>query len=202
MKFPFRVSSLLFPAVIFFTLSCLCVGASNATPRAVPAKTPSATRSSSSGTPDDAGAPASLAPGETAIPGPLRSFLRMAGISQQASPEEVLPLLARAVMMIGYQSSGMGGGKRTDRDKPPSSQRPTPASAPSRWSSSARAYATSTQIVAGVDTTGAAAVLHDLRIPLACVRIRQRRPTSTSTRPPTGSTERRTGTLRRRPRTS
>src|SRR5438552_6234987 len=32
---------------------------------------------------------------EVVIPGPLRSFLRMAGISQKVSSEEVLPLLAR-----------------------------------------------------------------------------------------------------------
>lgn len=41
---------------------------------------------------------------EVLIPGPLRSFLRMAGISQQVSPEEVLPLLARNVVLHGYQS--------------------------------------------------------------------------------------------------
>jgi hypothetical protein len=35
------------------------------------------------------------------IPGPLRSFLRMAGISQKSSPEEVLPLLARTVYIQG-----------------------------------------------------------------------------------------------------
>ena len=38
-----------------------------------------------------------------AIPGPLRSFLRMAGISQKISAEEVLPLLARNVAVEGYQ---------------------------------------------------------------------------------------------------
>jgi hypothetical protein len=38
------------------------------------------------------------------IPGPLRSFLRMAGISQKVVPNEVLPLLARTVYMRGYQS--------------------------------------------------------------------------------------------------
>jgi hypothetical protein len=38
-----------------------------------------------------------------AIPGPLRSFLRMAGISQKATPEEVLPLLARNVYLRGYE---------------------------------------------------------------------------------------------------
>jgi len=37
------------------------------------------------------------------IPGPLRSFLRMAGISQKVLPEEVMPLLARNVFVLGYQ---------------------------------------------------------------------------------------------------
>ena len=44
-----------------------------------------------------------------AIPGPLRSFLRMAAISQNVSPEEVLPLLAHNVVMEGYVQ------KRRDR---------------------------------------------------------------------------------------
>jgi hypothetical protein len=43
------------------------------------------------------------------IPGPLRSFLRMAGISQKVSPNDVLPLLARNVYLEGYQ-----GGDRTE----------------------------------------------------------------------------------------
>jgi hypothetical protein len=38
-----------------------------------------------------------------AIPGPLRSFLRMAGISQQVSPEEVVPILARNISLYGYE---------------------------------------------------------------------------------------------------
>ena len=46
---------------------------------------------------------------ETSIPGPLRSFLRMAAISQKITPEEVLPLLARNVVMSGYQ-----GGRPTE----------------------------------------------------------------------------------------
>ncbi len=37
------------------------------------------------------------------IPGPLRSFMRMAAISQKASLEDVLPLLSRNVFMQGYQ---------------------------------------------------------------------------------------------------
>jgi hypothetical protein len=40
------------------------------------------------------------------IPGPLRSFLRMAGISQKIHPEDVLPLLSRNVFTEGYQGRG------------------------------------------------------------------------------------------------
>jgi hypothetical protein len=40
--------------------------------------------------------------GTLSIPGPLRSFLRMAAISQKISPEEVAPLLARNVFQLGY----------------------------------------------------------------------------------------------------
>ena len=40
---------------------------------------------------------------EVFVPGPLRSFLRMAAISQKVTPEEVLPLLARNVVVSGYQ---------------------------------------------------------------------------------------------------
>ena len=40
---------------------------------------------------------------EVTIPGPLRSFLRMAGISQKVSREEVLPLLARNAFTEGYE---------------------------------------------------------------------------------------------------
>ena len=39
------------------------------------------------------------------IPGPERSFLRMAGISQMVRPEEVLPLLSRNVFVQGYEGS-------------------------------------------------------------------------------------------------
>src|SRR5215813_4890032 len=51
-------------------------------------------------------APSQEPPGELQIeiPGPLRSFLRMAGISQKVSPEEVLPLVARNAFMQGYRN--------------------------------------------------------------------------------------------------
>jgi hypothetical protein len=39
------------------------------------------------------------------IPGPLRSFLRMAGISQKVSQDEVVPLLAHNVFTQGYEGS-------------------------------------------------------------------------------------------------
>ena len=39
------------------------------------------------------------------IPGPQRSFLRMAGISQKVAPEEVLPLLSRNVFTEGFEGS-------------------------------------------------------------------------------------------------
>jgi hypothetical protein len=40
-----------------------------------------------------------------AIPGPLRSFLRMAGISQKALPAEVFPLLAHGIYQRGYRGT-------------------------------------------------------------------------------------------------
>ena len=39
------------------------------------------------------------------IPGPRRSFLRMAGISQKVASEELLPLLSRNVFTQGYQGT-------------------------------------------------------------------------------------------------
>ena len=43
------------------------------------------------------------------IPGPLRSFLRMAGVSQQVPVDGVLPMLARNVSLQGYE-----GGRQTE----------------------------------------------------------------------------------------
>jgi hypothetical protein len=40
-----------------------------------------------------------------AIPGPFRSFARMAAISAEAAPEDILPALARNVVTNGYQAS-------------------------------------------------------------------------------------------------
>jgi hypothetical protein len=43
--------------------------------------------------------------GTMEIPGPLRSFSRMAAIAQDAQPEEVVSAVARNVVMNGYQAS-------------------------------------------------------------------------------------------------
>lgn len=45
----------------------------------------------------------SSAESDITIPGPLRSFLRMSGISLKVSQAEVLPLVAHAVILQGYQ---------------------------------------------------------------------------------------------------
>ncbi len=58
--------------------------------------------------------PAPAAAASVAIPGPLRSFLRMAGISQKISIEEVLPLLARNIAVEGYQGRKDRTGRPTE----------------------------------------------------------------------------------------
>jgi hypothetical protein len=50
-------------------------------------------------------APLRPQPDQVVIPGPLRSFLRMAGISQKIPPEDVLPELARSVYSLGFNHS-------------------------------------------------------------------------------------------------
>lgn len=67
----------------------------------------SAAKAPEAGTPPMGAAAAEAPPptsGETiSIPGPLRPFLRMTGISQEVTPAEVLPMLARNVSLWGYQ---------------------------------------------------------------------------------------------------
>lgn len=43
--------------------------------------------------------------GEMIIPGPLKPFMRMAAISQQAAPDEILPFLARNIEINGYRGT-------------------------------------------------------------------------------------------------
>jgi len=67
------------------------------------------TWAASSGKPAKANAAPPAGTSEISIPGPLRSFLRMAGISQKISQDDVMPLLARNVYMQGYE----GGNRPT-----------------------------------------------------------------------------------------
>ena len=55
------------------------------------------------GTPPAAKPPGSE--GAATIPGPIRSFARMAALSPEADPADVLPALARNVVTNGYQAS-------------------------------------------------------------------------------------------------
>src|ERR1700741_598386 len=48
-----------------------------------------------------------------AVPGPLRSFLRMAGISQKVPPSDVLPLLSRNIFLEGYEGP-VSGSRQTE----------------------------------------------------------------------------------------
>ncbi len=47
--------------------------------------------------------PPEIPPETVIIPGPLRSFLRMAGMSQKAMPDEILPLLSQRVYLSGFR---------------------------------------------------------------------------------------------------
>lgn len=86
------------PAFFLTIFSCafgvLCVASWGAAPGNFPKPTQSRSAPSASSFPAE----------EAAIPGPLRSFLRMAAISQQVPPDQVLPLLARIVVVNGYQN--------------------------------------------------------------------------------------------------
>ena len=95
MKFSLRYQSAHIVAFLLVATCCTirtpAVGQTNSTDS-------SKTQASESRSPQ---APAS---GTLVIPGPLRSFLRMAGISQEVSVEEVLPMLARNASLYGYQA--------------------------------------------------------------------------------------------------
>ncbi len=96
MKFPLCFSILVVASV--FCSCCLSANAGDFADAAV--SNPSEAAATSS--PEDGPVAASS---EFMITGPLRSFLRMAGISQKITPEEVLPLLSRNVFTQGYEGS-------------------------------------------------------------------------------------------------
>ena len=98
----------------FLLTACLCASivlpANAQEPTAAPR---SITSSPSQLTPS----PATTADGTTEyvlLPGPLRSFLRMAALSQEIAPDEILPLLAHHIAVYGYEGSKTKAGKPTE----------------------------------------------------------------------------------------
>lgn len=83
------------PVFLFTALICMV-----ALPVVATAQRGSSQRGPTRNTPG--GSSLSRASQGVVIPGPLRSFERMAGISQKVPSDEVLPLLARNVFMQGY----------------------------------------------------------------------------------------------------
>ena len=96
MKLPLRL-----PVVVCMAALCLPVGAASGS------EAPVRTEEAAAGS-----VPAAAT--SAIIPGPLRSFLRMAAISQKIAPEEVVPLLARNVVMEGYRGAQNDSGKPTE----------------------------------------------------------------------------------------
>jgi hypothetical protein len=90
----------LYLAAPFAVLVCVCAGLTPNVRGAAPSARSSASEETGIQSPEAAMA---------TIPGPLRSFLRMAAISQKVSPEEVMPLLARNIFLTGYMGSGSKG---------------------------------------------------------------------------------------------
>ena len=81
------------PLVVLFSLlglSCLAGAQQSSSSAAVPPSAASAVEN------------AAVTSSQIVIPGPLRSFLRMAGISRGIAPEEVIPLMSRNVYTQGY----------------------------------------------------------------------------------------------------
>src|SRR5579859_312018 len=92
------VKSLYLFALLAFSLSnCSSFAATEELP---PASKPAPTVTLSTSEEDSVSPPAQFV-----IPGPLGSFLRMAGISQKITPEEVMPLLSRNVFAEGFEGS-------------------------------------------------------------------------------------------------
>jgi hypothetical protein len=102
MNSPFRLA-ILFVVGVLCVVCCPLAHAGSEVP---PVSSPSRESSGKSAAPGKTVAGAS---GSVTIPGPLRSFLRMASISQKAPLHDILALLARNVYTHGYQDK-----KRTE----------------------------------------------------------------------------------------
>ena len=84
------------------TLALVCIVTCCDLPAVAVLDSPATDTNEAAPTSSDASASSSF---KFPVRGPLRSFLRMAGISQQISAEDVLPLLARNVSTLGYQGN-------------------------------------------------------------------------------------------------
>jgi hypothetical protein len=93
MKSPFRLSAI--PTAVWLCLCVYCL--------IHPCASQAALLSASSDTQSVATNTPAPQRDNVIIPGPLRSFLRMAGISQKVSGDDVLALLARNIYLRGYQ---------------------------------------------------------------------------------------------------
>ena len=100
-------SSRILPVFLLCGFLCALTGFQECSWGAIPSPQAKGSGSQSATSTQSSGTQGS--PEMASIPGPLRSFLRMAAISQKITPEEVLPLLARNVVMSGYQ-----GGRPTE----------------------------------------------------------------------------------------
>jgi len=94
MNFPLRSLTVL-------AAGLLCVGNGFAVSVGIPPQAGFPSLPSQEEAPADASSP-SPSTDAVVIPGPLRPFLRMTGISQEISPAELLPMLARNVSLRGY----------------------------------------------------------------------------------------------------
>jgi hypothetical protein len=92
----------LFSLPVVFTLSifswCCSEVCAQDTPSAPPASSSSSSQAQVAATQAPTPQRATIA-----IPGPVRSFLRMAAISQKVSQDEIAPLLARNIFLLGYE---------------------------------------------------------------------------------------------------
>jgi hypothetical protein len=107
---------------LFFTVACIsvcafCANVARSEPPPGSSSSPSANAPQADKAQATASANSSASSDATeyiTVPGPLRSFLRMAGISQKATPDEVLPLLGHFVETYGFEGSKERSPKATE----------------------------------------------------------------------------------------
>ncbi len=102
---------------IVFLCACLCASVFSAGVARSQQVASDSKDSSPTSPPNSSAGPKSENEGSTnyiTVPGPLRSFLRMAGISGKADTEEILPLLGHFIETYGYEGSKEKSAKPTE----------------------------------------------------------------------------------------